>query len=398
MKSARIPFFVFMLVVTGQSAVDIYLPAFPSMMRFFHVTSGMIQLTLSFFLIGYAVSQLIYGPLSDHYGRRPALLFGLSLFVISSLLCVICESIHTLLFLRLLQGLGAGTANVHQRALVRDVFSGKELNKNTSYVAAVWALVPLVAPVVGGFIQMYFNWKTIFFFLTFVGMVLLYLIYKKLPETRIIYVSSTLTFKKVINDYKNILVNEMFLANALCCALLNCIFQVVNVSAPFLLQNDLKLSPINYACMMMYSAGGFFLGSMINSYVSQLFAVHKVILFGFFIVILSNVVMLFFFYNPIFSAISFILPVCILFFGIGLIYANCASAAFYPMAKCAGSAGAVFGFLVCLIGGLAGAVVSSFPVNIMVFDSIILILSCISSWFYFFITRNKRLILDISPK
>lgn len=377
-------FFVFILVITGQSAVDIYLPSFPAMVEFFHTTKNMVQLSLSSFLVGYGGSQLIYGPLSDHFGRRPVLLFGMILFSVASVLCFFSASIEMFLLFRLLQGIGVSVANVHQRALIRDIYSGKLLNKNASYVATIWALVPLVAPTIGGHIQYYLNWKINFIFLALVGFLLSLAIGLKLPETSARDQHAKLTFKKVIKDYLFLLTNKVFIGNVMCCAFLSCIFTLFNVAGPFLLQIELNFSPITYGWILIVSGGGFFVGSFCNSYCSQFFSTSRIITIGFIIIFFNNVIMLYFACCHLFTINTLIIPLCCQFLGVGFVYANCAAGAMRGVPILYGSAGAFFGFIVLATGSLFSAIFSWISTaSFIQFALSTLITSVLSLIFYF---------------
>ena len=121
------------------------------------------------YLSGFSFSQLFFGPLSDHFGRRPILLCGLSGFVIGSFLCAIASSVEILLLFRLFQGLSIGAASVSARVIMRDCFSGYQLMKVASYTGIAYSLIPLTAPLIGGYIQKYTHWRMIFVSLISLG-------------------------------------------------------------------------------------------------------------------------------------------------------------------------------------------------------------------------------------
>lgn len=376
-------FLVFMLVIAGQSAIDIYLPAFPRMVDYFQTTKELVQLTLSFYVFSYAGSQLIYGPLSDHFGRRPVLIFSLSLFAVSSFGCYFAPTIETFLLFRFLQGLGAGAANVHQRVLIRDMFDGKELHKYGSFVAAVWALVPILAPILGGYLQYYFNWRICFLFLGCMETLLLFAIIYALPETLPKKPSHPFTLGKIMYDYKNLLAQKIFITNALCCSLLNGIFLSFNVAGPFLLQTQLNLTPVQYGWTMLISAGSFLTSSYMNSFLTQRYPIYKVISLGFIIMLVSLFFLLAFNLINTMTVITFMVPIGGLFLGIGFIYANCVANSIKSFPNNAGSAGALFGCSVSLMGALISMFIAEFSaISFSHFITILLTLYLLSmlSW------------------
>lgn len=150
-------------------SLDLYLPAFPSIGASLGVTAGDVQLTFSACLAGLGLGQLVYGPLSDRYGRKPPLLAGLVLFVVASVLCALAPSLATLTALRLLQGLGGCAGIVIARAVVRDCFSGPVLARAFSVVAMVSMLAPMLAPPLGALLLRWASWRFLFVVLAAFG-------------------------------------------------------------------------------------------------------------------------------------------------------------------------------------------------------------------------------------
>ena len=157
----------FRLLLGAQSmvsslAVDMSLPAFPALGHEFATSADRVQLTISLYLVGYAAGQLICGPLSDRYGRRPVLVAGMTVYAVSALLCAFAPTIETMIALRMLQGFGGCVGVVVTRAAVRDYFSGPAMAQTLSSITAVQAIGPLVAPVIGGILTSEVDWRWIF--------------------------------------------------------------------------------------------------------------------------------------------------------------------------------------------------------------------------------------------
>ena len=172
-----------MLTAVAPFAVDMYLPAMKAMAIDLSTAIHYVEISVSTFLFGFAIGQLIGGPLSDRFGRKPIIALGLILFSISSLMLTQTESIEQLLFLRALQAIGGGMATVNSSAMIRDLFAGDEMAKVLSMVAIVMMSAPLVAPMLGAFVVSFFNWQAIFFSLAVYSIAVMLLLLWRLPET-----------------------------------------------------------------------------------------------------------------------------------------------------------------------------------------------------------------------
>lgn len=172
-----------MLTAIAPFSVDMYLPAMPAMANDMSVPIHYIEISISTFLFGLALGQLIGGPLSDRFGRKPMIALGLILFSITSLLLTQTDSINQLLMLRALQAIGGGMATVNSSAVIRDLFSGDDMAKVLSMVAIVMMSAPLIAPMLGAFVVQFFDWQSIFFSLAMYALVVMCLLLWRLPET-----------------------------------------------------------------------------------------------------------------------------------------------------------------------------------------------------------------------
>ncbi|MEQ4675863.1 Bcr/CflA family multidrug efflux MFS transporter [Providencia vermicola] len=171
------------LVAFGPLSIDMYLPALPQMGTALQATQGQMQYTLGAFFAGFCVGMLFYGPLSDLLGRRKMLLSGLAIFTVASLLCAQATNANTLIIFRALQAFGSGAAIVMARAIARDVYPANELPKVLSLMTLVTMIAPLLAPLLGGFLLIHFQWQAIFYLLALVGLVSVSTIFLLLPET-----------------------------------------------------------------------------------------------------------------------------------------------------------------------------------------------------------------------
>lgn len=172
-----------MLTAVAPFAVDMYLPAMQAMALDLSTPIHYVEISVSTFLFGFAIGQLIGGPASDRFGRKPVIAIGLILFSITSLMLTQTESINQLLFLRALQAIGGGMATVNSTAMIRDLFSGDEMAKVLSMVAMVMMSAPLVAPMLGAMVVEFFDWQAIFLCLSIYSILVMLLLLWRLPET-----------------------------------------------------------------------------------------------------------------------------------------------------------------------------------------------------------------------
>ena len=172
-----------MLTAVAPFAVDMYLPAMQAMALDLATPIHYVEISISTFLFGFAIGQLIGGPASDRFGRKPMIALGLTLFSITSLLLTQTESIDQLLFLRAIQAIGGGMATVNSSAMIRDLFAGDEMAKVLSMVAIVMMSAPLIAPMLGAFVVKFFDWQAIFLCLSIYSISVMLLLLWRLPET-----------------------------------------------------------------------------------------------------------------------------------------------------------------------------------------------------------------------
>ena len=171
------------LGMLGPFSIDTYIPAFSAISASLQATPVQMQQTLSAYLLGFAFMNLFHGALSDSFGRRPVILWGLALFALASVGCALSQSVGQLIFFRALQGFSTGAGIVVSRAVIRDMFPPHEAQRVMSQVTIFFGVAPAVAPMIGGLIAQYLNWHAIFWFLVAVGVLLWLANWRLLPET-----------------------------------------------------------------------------------------------------------------------------------------------------------------------------------------------------------------------
>jgi len=173
-----------LLAAVGPFAIDMYIPALPTIAGDLHATTAATQMTLMAFFIAFGVCQIIYGPLSDMVGRKPPLYFGLTLFIAGSIGCSLSSSIESLIAFRILQGIGGSAVMVIPRAIIRDLYTGIEATKLMSLVMLVLSVSPILAPLAGSALIVPFGWRAVFVAVSIVAVLAFILMITSLPETR----------------------------------------------------------------------------------------------------------------------------------------------------------------------------------------------------------------------
>ncbi|ATF09563.1 Bcr/CflA family multidrug efflux MFS transporter [Candidatus Enterovibrio altilux] len=186
-------------------AIDMYLPAMPEIAKDLMATPGQVQRTLVAYITGFAFGQLIHGPISDSYGRRPVLIVGVSLFFIGAILSAQANDIETLTYIRAAQGFCGAAAAVVIQALVRDMFDREEFARTMSFITLVMTVSPLVAPMIGGYLAVWFGWRSIFWVLAGFAVLMFVLIVALIPETLSMERRAPLRISSILRNYAKII-------------------------------------------------------------------------------------------------------------------------------------------------------------------------------------------------
>ena len=253
-----------MLTALGPLSMDMYLPSLPDIAHVLGAPVARTQLTISSYLIGFAVGQMIYGPLSDRYGRRPVLLAAVALYLASTLACAAAQSVDLLIAARLLQGISGSGAIVLARAIVRDVYSGVQAARELSLMGSISATEPIVAPMIGGVLQAGFGWRANFICMSVGGLIALLVAARLLPETlRPNNRAGSLSFFSMARGYGTVARHGGFLVYlGIITTTYAGLFAWVS-GASVVLQGVYGLSAVTFGFTFALGAAGYMLGAMI---------------------------------------------------------------------------------------------------------------------------------------
>ncbi len=269
------------LAAMGPFSIDTYLPAFHAMGADLGASKYEVQLTLSAYLIPFALMVFWHGALSDSFGRRRVILAALALYAIASSVCALAPSIEWLWFGRALQGLCGGAGIVVGRAVVRDVFEGPQAQKLMSHVVMMFAIAPAVAPIIGGAILAVLPWPAIFWFLALVGLTLGVVSYFKLPETLPPDKRQSLHPTNVARGYGSVLLSGQFLLIGATVALNFNAFFLYVLSAPVFLVDHLGVSAQGFGWLFIPAMVGMMTGAWISGRLANHWSPGRTIFAGF---------------------------------------------------------------------------------------------------------------------
>ncbi|HTH62192.1 MAG TPA: multidrug effflux MFS transporter [Paraburkholderia sp.] len=254
-------FLVCLFASAGQLAIDIYVPALPAMAHYFATSPQAIQWTVSGYMMAYAFGQLVFGPISDAYGRKPVLAFGLLLFTLGCLLSLASPNLETFVIARCLQGFGIATTNLLAKTIITDSFAGTALMHAFTYMSITWGLAPIIAPVIGAHLQTWFGWRACLVFL-FVYSLVMWTILWRYRETlpRAVHLEPRTLVANARKVLASPVFQSCFLAQGLCYSIL----LVFNIVGPFMVQTTLHKPPTYFGFLALGIGLVYFLGGLSN--------------------------------------------------------------------------------------------------------------------------------------
>jgi DHA1 family bicyclomycin/chloramphenicol resistance-like MFS transporter len=346
------------LFVYGWLSVNIYLPILPELDSRLHATTHLASLTVTVFLIGFSFTQLFWGPASDRYGRRPVLLAGLAISTVGAALSGFSSDIGMFMAARFLEAVGLGVGPVLARSILTDSLEKTRVAVAMAYVAIVVAVIPAIAPVVGGYINLLVSWRGIFFFLALFGTCLLTVGAMRLPET-LVEKNPDLTVSRVLGEYLELIGNRRYLGYICAYAIAFGTTIGYYAAAPYIFIRLLDYSPHAYGYLLFFNAVCYVLGATAARLLVPKLGTDRVIQMAimvftaaFFLTVTLD------FYTNI-SASSVLMPMSIFIFGSGLVSPAANAGAMTIFRDRAGASTAVIGFSIAIGGAIFSGALSA---------------------------------------
>jgi DHA1 family bicyclomycin/chloramphenicol resistance-like MFS transporter len=348
------------LISMGQMGIAMYAPSMPSIAVAMGTGPGAVQLTLSVFLVVFAGSQLIYGPLSDRFGRRRVLMTGIVVFAAGSAACAFAPTIGALIAGRAVQAFGACAGAVVGRAMIRDLYDREQAGRVMAVMGMAFAVAPALGPIIGGKLEAAFGWQSSFLFLAGVGAVLLSVSAAKLPETHTDRDPDGLRPGRIAANYLAVLRDRTFLAYLMPTVGFLAGLFTLYAELPFLLIRTLGVRPEFYGYLTLVSVVSFFLGSATASRINHRIGVDRALKLGLAIQSGAAVLYLVVAFSLPLSIAAVLGPMTVWVFGMALALPAATAGALAPFPRLAGTASALMGCLQMAAGAAGSVVVAEF--------------------------------------
>jgi DHA1 family bicyclomycin/chloramphenicol resistance-like MFS transporter len=337
-----------------------YLPALPGMVEDFDSNTSRVQLTLSSYLVGFAVFHLLCGPLADRYGRKPVLVGGVSLFVAASLGCAQAGSIDELIFYRFLQGVGACVGPTLGRAIARDIFGPRRAARALAQIAMIMALAPAVAPTLGGILLQFFQWPAIFIVLAIYALAAILAVATRLPES--LPERQSLHPVEIGRNYLALLRSGHFLATTCASSMMYAAMIAFLSGSSFVFIDMMGVSTATYGLLFLPTVVGYIAGNGISTRLVHGREPEQIMLIGvqlglagaFCMIVASELL-------P--DPLSIVLPMSLYSTALGIVLPHAMASALRPFPQIAGTASALLGFIQMGLSSLGGALVGALLVD-----------------------------------
>ena len=352
MSERRVSLLGALLVAIGPVSMALFTPAMPEIVHYFGSTEAAVKLTLSLYFAGFAFAQLVCGPLSDGFGRKPITFAFMLIYLLGSLLALVSPTIETLIAARFVQGVGAAVGIAISRAIVRDLFTGEQSARIMNLVGIILSIGPALAPTIGGLTMEAFGWHAIFICMVVSAIIIVVIIQRCMVET-VTRDLSRIRPAALMRSYGTLLSSPYFVLTSLVLAGATGAIYTQATVLPFILMDRVGLTPSQFGLAMLMQSGAYFVGALIVRQLIPRFGAYRIVLPGLGFVALGSIVMAIVLrqYEPTLMLVMG--PIAVYVFGIAFITPAMFTAALAPFPAIAGAASSMSGFFQ-MGGGLVG--------------------------------------------
>ncbi|PUE67191.1 multidrug effflux MFS transporter [Arcobacter lacus] len=372
-------------------AIDMYLASMPNIASYFGTSYSKVQLTLTFYLFSMGIGQLFFGPIIDYFGRKIPLILGVLLYSLCSILITFSTNIELFLLFRIIQGLSVALIYVSIISMVRDVSKGRVAANIFAILITIGAITPILAPTFGGYIEQEFGWKTVFYTLFSLAILLSIMSFFTLQETLKEEKKVKINFKNIFIIYFKIIKDRKFLTPAITACLMYMFVFAYIAGASFAYQEIYKLDSKTFGLIFGATGSALLFGALLSTRLLKVFNMKQLSISGAFILVIGSIIS-FFSANITFIGFDGIVAgFFISFFGLGLCEASLFSMAMSSQEKSVGATAALLGSLQLLLPASATLVAGYLvEISIIYWLGIILFLGILSFLFTYIVFNNKK--------
>ncbi len=332
-----------LLIALPRITLDLHLPALPAMADYFQASDSQLQLTLTLYTLGSAISLLVAGPLTDRFGRRPVLLSGLLLYGVATVACALADSLSVLIIARLFQALGGCCTTVIGRVIVRDYFDRYEQARLLGLISMAMAVSPMAAPVLGSLMLPFINWRGLFVLLAVIGAGLYLVVYRRLPETRPPEVAAAPP-SNLMRLYAQLLRDRYFLRYSLAIGCVYSTYFPFIAESSALLQRGFHLTATGYAWVFAATISGYMLGANLFRRLVRRFEPDRLIASAIGLNVLGSLMLAATTTALQGEWLAIVVPMVVIMVSVGMVIPACQLAVLQPYGAIAGTASGLFFF------------------------------------------------------
>ncbi len=347
------------LAALGPLSNDIYLVSLPSMTEAFDAGVGRVQLTLTAFIVGFAIGQYVYGPLSDRFGRRPLMLAGLVLYVAASIVAASAVTVEVLIAARFFQAIGMCSGPVVGRAVVRDLYDRERAARLLSYMAVIAGFAPVVAPIVGSLLHVNFGWRANFVFVALYGLIALAVVARHFGETNPRPDPEALRLRRMAGNIGTLFSSRLYLGYALTASGVGSGMFAFISGSPFVFLQVLGFTAADFGYLFALPMSGYLLGSWVSGRFVLRLGMHRLLRLGIALALLGGLSMALLVALHVSHVAAILAPMFVFMFAFALVLPQAMAGALTPFPQIAGNASSVIGLCQYGLSAIVGTVVAA---------------------------------------